>query len=457
MSLEAHLAERREAHLEDLFELLRIPSVSTDPARRDDVRKAADYLTERLAGLGFAAELIETPGHPVVFAERHVADDLPTVLVYGHYDVQPPDPEELWNTPPFEPTIVDGSIVARGASDDKGQVFAHVLGAEALLEVDGALPVNLKFLIEGEEEVGSANLGDVLRTHAERLEADVVVISDGQMVRPDTPTITYGLRGLSYVEVRVRGPRRDLHSGAYGGAAPNPLHALAKIIATLHDDQGRVTVPGFYDAVQAITDDERETLAEVPFDEEGFRSEAGLKATPGERGYTVLERICARPTLDVNGMYGGFQGEGSKTVIASEAVAKISCRLVPDQDPATITQLLGDHIRSLAPDGVEVEVIDLHGGAPAITPIDAPSVQAGAQALERVFGQPVVFMRTGGTIPVVRQFQDVLGASVLLAGFGLESDRVHSPNEKFEVRNFEHAIHASAEILRELGRMPPSA
>lgn len=453
MSLETYLESRESAHLDDLIQLLRIPSVSTDPAHAKDVRRAAEFLVERLRGLGFDVEVVETPRHPAVVASRHVSDGLPTVLVYGHYDVQPADPEALWDTPPFEPTIVDGSIVARGASDDKGQVFAHVLAAAALLEVDGDLPVNLKFLIEGEEEIGSPNLGRVLEARAEALRSDVVVISDGAMIRPDTPTITYGIRGMSYVEVHVRGPSRDLHSGSYGGAAPNPLNALARIIAGLHDDQGRVTVPGFYDDARELSDRERETLASVPFDEEAFRSEAGLRATPGEKGYSVLERIWTRPTLDVNGLYGGFQGEGSKTVIAAEGVAKISCRLVPDQDHEQITRRLGEHLRSLAPDGVEVEVIDLHGAAPALTPLDSPNVEAGARALERVFGRPTVFARAGGSLPVVHMLQERLGADVLLADFGLESDRIHSPNEKFDVRNFHRAIHASAEILRELARV----
>lgn len=453
MSLADHLAAARRDHLAELFEFLRIPSVSTDPTRAEDVRRAADFLLQRLAGLGFYTELIETPRHPVVFAERHVSDDLPTVLVYGHYDVQPPDPEHLWDSPPFEPTVVDGAVVARGASDDKGQVYAHVLGAAALLDQDGELPVNLRFLIEGEEEIGSPNLGAVLEAHAERLAADVVLISDGQMIAPDTPTLTYGLRGLAYLQVTVRGPKRDLHSGAYGGAAPNPLNALARIIAGLHDEDGRVTVPGFYDRVRDLGEDEREALARVPFDEDGFREEAGLRATPGEAGYSVLERIWTRPTLDVNGIWGGFQGEGAKTVIASEGGAKISCRLVPDQDHERISRLVAEHVAALAPAGVEVEVQHLQGGAPAITPIDSPSVIATARALERVFGRSTAFVRTGGTIPVVSLFQERLGADVVLADFGLPTDRLHSPNEKFDLDNYYRGIHASAEILRELGSL----
>ena len=453
MSLEERLAAAREDHLAELFDFLRIPSVSTDPRHTDDVRRAADFLQRRLVGLGFETELVETPRHPALIAERRVSDELPTVLVYGHYDVQPPDPEHLWESPPFEPTIRDGAIVARGASDDKGQVYAHVLGAESLLQQEGELPVNLVFLIEGEEEIGSPNLGAVLEAHTDRLTADVVLISDGQMIGPDTPTLTYGLRGLSYLEVRVRGPKRDLHSGAYGGAAPNPLNALAQIIAGLHDENGRVTVPGFYDRVRDLTEDERATLASLPFDEEAFREEAGLRATPGEAGYSVLERIWARPTLDVNGMWGGFQGEGAKTVISSDGGAKISCRLVPNQDHEEISRLVGEHLEALAPAGVEVEVVHLHGGAPAITPLDAPSVVATSRALERVFGRETAFVRTGGSIPVVSLFQERLGANVVLADFGLATDRVHSPNEKFDLENYYRAIHSSAEILRELGTL----
>lgn len=452
MSLDAYLESHRQDHLDELFDLLRIPSVSTDPAMQEDVRRAARFVADRLEGLGFTTELIETPRHPAVLAERHVSDDLPTVLVYGHYDVQPADPEELWDTPPFEPTIVDGSIMARGASDDKGQLYAHVLAASALLATDGELPVNLKFLVEGEEEIGSPSLGAVLESHAERLQADMVLISDGSMIAPGIPTITYGLRGLSYIEVRVRGPKRDLHSGTYGGAAPNPLNALARIIAALHDEQGRVTVPGFYDDVRTLTDAERRAQENVPFDEEAFKNEAGLRATPGEEGYSVLERITTRPTLDVNGMYGGFQGSGAKTVIASEGVAKISCRLVPDQDYKRITRLVGDHVRSLAPAGIDVEIVELHGGQPAISPIDSPSVAATARALGRVFGRDTVFARTGGSIPVVSMFQEQLGADAVLANFGLDTDRIHSPNEKFDVENFYLAIRSSAEILRELAK-----
>ena len=448
--LDAYLEQNAERHLEELLELLHIPSVSTDPEREDDVRRAAASLREELSRLGFDAELAETPGHPVVLARRYVDPALPTVLVYGHYDVQPADPLEEWHADPFEPVVRDGAVVARGASDDKGQVYAHVKGAEALLAVDGTLPVNLAFLIEGEEEIGSPSLAAFLEANRERLAADVVVISDGAMIAPDTPTITYGLKGLAYVEVRVRATGRDLHSGAYGGGVPNPIHALSRMIAALHDDEGRVTVPGFYDDVVEISDEERAAFERIPFDRDEFLEDTGAKVTPGEAGYTLLERLWARPTLDCNGIGGGFQGEGAKTVIPAVAKAKISCRLVPGQDPADITRKLSAHLRALAPDGIDVEVEDLHGGHPALTPIDARSVRAAGRALEREYGRAALFARTGGTIPVVSDFQRLLGAEVVLVGFGLENDRAHSPNEKFDVANYRRGIATSARLLREL-------
>jgi len=446
------LSERRDRHVQELFELLRIPSISTDPAHESDVRRAAAWLRDDLAAHGFEAELLETGGHPAVFAERHVSDDLPTALVYGHYDVQPADPIELWTSGPFEPTIRDGAIVARGASDDKGQVFAHVKGAEALLEADGELPVNLKFLIEGEEEIGSRNLAATIEANRERLAADTVVVSDGAMLPGKVPTLTYGLKGLAYVELRVRTASRDLHSGAYGGAVPNAAMALAAIVARLKDADGRITVPGFYDAVVEISDEERAQLERVPFDDEAFAAGIGVSATPGEAGRSLVERLWVRPTLDVNGIGGGFQGEGSKTVIPAEAFAKISCRLVPNQDPARITDALAAHLASLAPEGSEVEVIRHAGGSWALSPIDGRSVQAAASAVRTVDGRDPVYVRTGGTIPVVADFQRLLGAEVVLVDMGLEDDRIHSPNEKFDVELYRRGIHLSAELLRSLGR-----
>ena len=446
------LSERRDRHLEELFELLRIPSISTDPAHEADVRRAAAWLRDDLSAHGFEAELLETGGHPAVFAQRHVADGLPTVLVYGHYDVQPADPIELWDSAPFEPTIRDGAIVARGASDDKGQAFAHVKGAEALLEADGELPVNLKFLIEGEEEIGSDNLAATIEANRERLAADTVVVSDGAMLPGKVPTLTYGLKGLAYVELRVRTASRDLHSGAFGGGVPNAAMALAEIVARLKDDQGRITVPGFYDEVIEISDEERAQLDRVPFDPEAFAEGIGVSTTPGEAGRSLVERLWARPTLDVNGIGGGFQGEGSKTVIPAEAFAKISCRLVPNQDPTRIADALAAHLASLAPEGAQVEVIRLGSGSWALSPIDGRSVQAAADAVRTVDGRDPVYVRTGGTIPVVADFQRLLGAEVVLVDMGLEDDRIHSPNEKFDVDLYHRGIHLSAELLRSLGR-----
>lgn len=440
--------ERRQGELlAELSAFLRVPSVSTAPQHRDEVRRAAEFLLGELTALGFEAALHETAGHPIVYAERRVSQAAPTILIYGHYDVQPPEPLELWTTPPFEPTVRDGALYARGASDDKGQVYAHLKGVEAVLAETGTLPLNVKFLIEGEEEIGSPNLVPFIDTHAELLAADIVLISDGAMAAPDTPTITYGLKGLAYLEVHVRGAAMDLHSGAFGGAAPNPINGLAKMIAALHDDAGRVAVPGFYDAVLDITPEEREVFGRAPFDEAALMEELGVSALPGEAGYTALERLWARPTLDCNGIGGGFQGEGSKTVIPAHAMAKISCRLVPNQTPQEITQKLGDYLRSLAPEGLSVEVIDLHGGDGALTPLTSGAVQAAGRALAEVYGKETVFARTGGTIPVASTFQKKLGADVVFVGLGLESDRAHSPNEKFDLVNYYRGIEVSAALL----------
>jgi acetylornithine deacetylase/succinyl-diaminopimelate desuccinylase-like protein len=450
MPLESYLANNRERHLQELLELLRIPSVSADPGHKNDVRRAAEYLEKRFVELGFACEVIDTPGHPLVLAERRVAKHAPTVLIYGHYDVQPPDPLDLWQSPPFEPVIEDGQILARGASDDKGQVYAHIKAVEALLEAQPDLRLNLIFLVEGEEEISSTNLAPFVKANRERLSSDVVLISDGAMLGPDMPSLTYGLRGIVYSEVRVRAANRDLHSGAYGGAVPNVINVLSRMIAALHDDQGRITVPGFYDRVRAITAQERESLAQLPFDPERFLGNVGVKASPGEAGYSVLERIWTRPTLDVNGIAGGFQGEGSKTVIAAEAMAKISCRLVPDQDPFEIFDLLRDHLSALAPEGVEVEVVMLNEGPPGVVPLDSPALATAGDAVEAVWGKRPVFVRTGGSIPVVATFQQELAGSVVLLDMGLETDRVHAPNEHFALENYYRGIHASAELLRRL-------
>ncbi|MFO8151311.1 MAG: dipeptidase [Trueperaceae bacterium] len=448
--VDAYLDANRERVLAELLDLLRIPSVSTDPQRAGDVARAADFVAEALRRAGLEAEVHPTAGHPVVTAASPPVAGAPTVVIYGHYDVQPAEPLEAWATPPFEPLVVDGRIVGRGASDDKGQFFAHVKAVEALRDLDGGLPLNVRFVIEGEEEIGSPNLASFLREHRAELAADVALVSDGAMVAPETPTITYGLRGLTYLTVRVRTAGRDLHSGAYGGGVANPLGALASMLAGLKGADGRIAVAGFYDDVVELDDAERERLAAVPFDRDAFMADAGIAATPGEAGYGLLERLWARPTLDVHGLGGGFVGEGTKTVIPAEGVAKLSCRLVAKQDPERIAQLLEAHLRRSAPEGVAVDVAVEGGGEPALTPLDHPAVAATARALEAVWGRPAVFARSGGSIPVVVELQRVLGAVPVLLDMGLEDDRLHAPNEKFEVRNYLQGIRASAVTLRTL-------
>ncbi|GGI67918.1 dipeptidase [Deinococcus wulumuqiensis] len=449
------LLDREQANAE-LFELLRIPSVSADPTRKADMTRAAEWLQLKLQSLGFAARVDTTPGHPIVYAERLNAPGKPTVLIYGHYDVQPEAPLEEWVTPPFEPTIRDGRIYARGSTDDKGQAFAHVKGAELLLS-QGELPVNVKFLLEGEEEIGSASIGDYLTAHREELKADVIVVSDGSRFAPDVPTITYGVRGLSYVEIHVQGANRDLHSGSYGGAAPNPINALCDIIARLKDEQGRVTIPGFYDGIEPLTDEERAMWASLPHSDDEFAASIGVPALPGEEGYTTLERIWGRPTLDVNGIWGGYQGEGSKTVIAAKAGAKVSMRLVPGQDPDRITQLIKDYVPTIAPRGVKAEVIGHHGGQPVKFDTNSVWVQGANRALKRVYGREAAFARTGGSIPIVADFDRILQTPVLFVDLGLNEDAPHSPNESFAVADYHNGILTSAYLLQELGSEQPGA
>jgi acetylornithine deacetylase/succinyl-diaminopimelate desuccinylase-like protein len=443
----AYVQTHRERLLAELFDFLRLRSVSTDPERAGDVRAAAEFVADALTRAGLTAEVHETARHPVVTATSPVVPGAPTVLVYGHYDVQPPDPVELWRHDPFEPTLEDGAIVARGASDDKGQVFAHVKAVEALRELHGGLPLNVRFVIEGEEEIGSPNLAPFLRAHADALRADVAVVSDGAMVAPGTPTLTYGLRGLAYVTVRVRAAGRDLHSGAYGGGVPNALLALATMLASLKDADGRILIDGFYDSVVEVSEEERARLAQVPFDREAFMRGAGVRATPGEAGRGLLERLWARPTLDVHGLGGGFTGAGSKTVIPAEGVAKVSCRLVADQDPEVVVAQLRRHLEAAAPEGVEVEVVAEGLGHPVITPLGHDAVRRTAAALERVWGAPVVYARSGGSIPVVVELERILGAAPVLLDMGLEDDQLHAPNEKFDVVNYLQGIRASAATL----------
>jgi len=450
MTVDQYVDREQERLVAELLDYLRIPSVSTDPQRRDDVRAAATFSAAALERIGFDAHVHETGGHPVVVAHGPSVAGAPRVLIYGHYDVQPAEPLALWHADPFEPTLQDGVIVARGASDDKGQVYAHIKGVEALLASVGSLPVNVTFLIEGEEEIGSPNLAAFVRDHAEALAADVVVISDGAMVAPGVPTITYGLRGLTYVTLRVQAAGRDLHSGAYGGGVPNALDALARILTSLKDADGRIVIEGFYDDVRPLSDGERAALASVPFDEAAFAADAGVSATPGEPGYSLVERLWARPTLDVNGLAGGFSGDGAKTVIAAHAMAKVSCRLVPDQDPEKVLAALTAHVQRVAPPGVQVEVSAEGLGHPAMTPLDATSVAAARNALEQVWGRAPVFARSGGSIPIVADFQRILGCQPLLVGFGQEDDRAHAPNEKFAVRDYLQGVRVSAALLAAL-------
>lgn len=432
----AYLEANQQRFIDELLELLRIPSVSADAKYKPDVLRCADAVAQRLREAGAdTVEICPTAGNPIVYAEKLVGADKPTVLVYGHYDVQPADPESLWTSPPFEPVIKDGKIYARGACDDKGQVYMHVKALEAMVKT-GALPCNVKVMIEGEEEIGSNNLGLFVKANKAKLAADVILISDTSMLANDVPSIETGLRGLSYHEVEVTGPNRDLHSGVYGGAVVNPINALCQMIASLHDGQGRLTVPGFYDEVVELTAHERAELARAPFNEPEYCADLGVKATNGEAGYTSPERASIRPTLDVNGIWGGYTGEGAKTVLPSKAYAKISMRLVPDQRSEDITAKFQKHFSSIAPAGVTVVVKPHHGGEPVVTPTDSVAYRAAARAMETTFGKTPIPTRGGGSIPIVAMFKSELGIDSVLLGFGLDSDNIHSPDEKFGVFNF---------------------
>ena len=444
----SYAQQHADTFVDQLKDWLRIPSVSTDPDHNDDVRAAAQWLADELSRIGMeTVELKETGGHPIVFAEHGSDASKPTVLVYGHYDVQPPDPLELWHSPPFEPVIKDGNIVARGTADDKGQAFMHVKSAEAYLQSEGSLPVNLKMMIEGEEESGSLHLAPFIEKNKDLLAADVVLVSDTSLFAPGVPSIAYGLRGMAYVEVELQGPKKDLHSGVYGGGVENPINALAKMIADLHDDDHHITIDGFYDNVRDLTDEEREAYKALPFDLGAWMEEAGVKTTKTEKGYSPLEGTSGRPTLDVNGIWGGYIGKGAKTVLPSKATAKISCRLVPDQTPEEITDKLRRHFEAHVPDTMTLDFRDLHGGHGAIVDTSAPAMQAAAAALEGVFGQKPHFTREGGSIPVVADFKKILGLDTVLMGFGLDSDSIHSPNEKFGLDRFHQGIEASIRFM----------
>jgi acetylornithine deacetylase/succinyl-diaminopimelate desuccinylase-like protein len=428
--------ENKDRFINELFDLLRIPSVSADSKYKSDVLKAAELLKKFMIESGADnVEIMPTPGHPVVYGEKILNPDLPTVLVYGHYDVQPADPLNLWKSPAFEPEIRDGKIYARGSADDKGQMFMHVKAFEAMNK-SGELPCNVKFIIEGEEEIGSDNLENFVKEHKEKLSADVILISDTSMIANDTPSITVGLRGLSYVEVEVTGPNIDLHSGVYGGAVANPINVLCTMIASLHDENRRITIPGFYDDVIEVSTEERAKMAEAPFDLEVYKKDLEVGDVMTEKGYSATEGTSIRPTLDVNGIWGGYIGEGAKTVLPSKAYAKISMRLVPGQNSDKITELFKKHFESIAPKSVKVEVRPHHGGEPVVTPVDSLEYKAAAMAMQQTFGKEPIPQRGGGSIPIVALFENELKIKTVLMGFGLDSDAIHSPNEHYGVFNY---------------------
>lgn len=437
-----YISEHKDRFINELIELLKIPSISADTAYSQDVLETAQAVKNSLEAAGCDnAEICETQGYPVVYADKIIDPKLPTVLVYGHYDVQPPDPMELWDSPAFEPIIKktglhpEGAIFARGACDDKGQMFMHVKAVEFMIK-NNLLPCNVKFMIEGEEEVGSDSLGKFLETNKEKLANDIILISDTGMMANDVPSITTGLRGLSYVEVEVTGPNRDLHSGIYGGAVPNPINVLNKMIASLHDENNHITIPGFYDKVEEVSDKERAEMAKAPFNLEAYKIALDIDDVIGEKGYSTSERYSIRPTLDVNGIWGGYTGEGAKTVIASKAHAKISMRLVPHQHPEEITDLFTKHFESIAPPSVKVKITPHHGGLPYVTNIDSIGYKAASKAYETTFGKTPIPERTGGSIPIVALLEQVLDSKTILMGFGLDSDAIHSPNEHFGVWNY---------------------
>ncbi|HEY8387122.1 MAG TPA: dipeptidase [Parasegetibacter sp.] len=430
----------KDRFLEELLALLRIPSVSARTEHKQDMQNCAEAVKQRLLEAGAdKAEIYQTAGHPVVYGEKIIDPTKPTVLVYGHYDVQPPDPLELWHSGPFEPVIKDGKIYARGACDDKGQFYMHVKALETMTKTNTQY-TNIKFLIEGEEEVGSPNLATFVKENKELLKADVILISDTAMISLDTPSMDVGVRGLSYIEVEVTGPNRDLHSGVYGGAVANPLTILAKMIASLHDENNHITIPGFYDDVVEVSAEERKLMAEAPYNEEEFKADLGVKALWGEKGFTTNERTGIRPTLEVNGMWGGYTGEGAKTVLPSKAYAKISCRLVPNQDSHKITDLVINHLQKIAPDYITLKASLHHGGEPYMTPIDSKGYLAAAKAIETTFGKKPIPVRGGGSIPISALFEKELGIKIVFMGFGLDSDNLHSPNEKFDLANFYKGI-----------------
>lgn len=448
-----YLSQNKQRFLDELLELLRIPSVSADSKYKADVARCAESVKASLLAAGAdSAEICPTPGHPIVYAEKMIDPSLPTVLVYGHYDVQPPDPLELWHSGPFEPVIKDEKIYARGACDDKGQMFMHVKALEVMVKTN-TLPCNIKFMIEGEEEVGSSNLGKFLEDNKEKLKADIVLVSDTSMISMEHPSLETGLRGLAYMEVEVVGPNRDLHSGVYGGAVANPINILCKMIASLHDENNHITIPGFYDKVDDMSDTDRKALNNAPFDINEYKKDLGVKEVWGEKGYTTMERTGIRPTLDVNGIWGGYTGEGAKTVLPSKANAKISMRLVPHQSSDEISAMFQKHFESIAPDYVTVKVTAHHGGEPVVTPTDSIAYKAAAEAIKTAFGKDPIPTRGGGSIPIIALFEKTLGLKTVLLGFGLDNDNIHSPNEKYDVFNYFKGIETIPYFHKNLAEM----
>ncbi|MBB79051.1 MAG: peptidase dimerization domain protein [Crocinitomicaceae bacterium] len=444
--IQSYIEKNKKRFLEELIEILKIPSISADPNFEKDVLKTAELVANGLIKVGLDnVEICSTEGYPIIYGDKIIDSNLPTVLIYGHYDVQPADPIELWDNPPFEPVIKnteihpDGAIFARGACDDKGQMFMHIKAFEAMNKSD-SLFCNIKFMIEGEEEVGSENLATFVKENRKRLNADVILVSDTGIFSNDIPSITTGLRGLSYVEVEVEGPNRDLHSGLYGGCVANPINILSKMISSLHDKNNKITIPGFYDKVLLISEDERKEMSKAPFKKQSYIESLNIEDVYGELGYSTMERGSIRPTLDVNGIWGGYIGEGAKTVIPSKAFAKISMRLVPNQDPEDISKLFSDYFTSIAPKGVNVKVTPHHGGKPAVTPIDSIGYKAASMAFEKTFNKKPIPIRSGGSIPIVAMFEEELGINTILMGFGLDSDAIHSPNEHYGLFNFYKGI-----------------
>ena len=452
--IDQYFKDYREQHLEELKAFLRIPSVSSLSEHKDDVRKGAEWLKTSMQEAGLEnAEIFETDGHPVVYADWLHAEGKPTVLVYGHYDVQPVDPLNLWETPPFDPHVRDNKLYARGASDDKGQTFMHVKAVEALLKLNGELPVNIKFIVEGEEEIGSPNLPKYVEQNLEQLKADLIVISDTGMQGPGRPAVCYGLRGLAGIQIDVKGPKGDLHSGLYGGAVQNPLHAIVEILQSFRDKEGVIQVEGFYDDVLEVSDAERAEFAALEFDLEQEKKDLGITEDFGEKGYSFVERTWIRPTLEINGITGGFSGEGIKTVLPAEASSKITCRLVPNQDPDDIVAKLRAHVEAHKPAGVTVKISEFDKGQPFLTPYDHPAIQAAGRSYERIYNVKTAFTRMGGSVPIVAVFDQVMGLPVVLMGFGLSSENFHAPNEHFHLENFDKGLRVISDYLFEAAKL----